>query len=484
MDDIHKVYGGNSYVSGNYSNCSTNAYLLMYRRFESDNIIKVDSSQIPTYISEYNEKEKNKINQELIEKEEKLKSLKIKVNYKSQEKIVEIKKDALIQDFKYKIIQDFNLDAFGVENIRIRGYSPYYETFQEVYEENKTVDASGIYSQKVLSIETKSPEEEFLPFDPMKLSLKVHIWEEGDLNFQQLTSKPKILVIEKRETFKKLLEQIENISKIPKEKQVILRKSFNGAPEIIPISNCFNQNLSYARIFEGTVLFVEHQISGKSKWQIILEEEQAKINLKFNDPRDNEYLNSLDFYKYFLSIDGQKRLLDLKQEISNILKISPNEFIMKKSSSYGPELKDLGIKLSQASLLNNNQLYLELGQPSKPDEVRINFQLALPPKAKDSDGSIYSIDSLFEIPISISLKIIEVKEIVCNELRNRFPTIVIDSTNLRFRYNSYTVLGKILNNKEVIKGSGMSDKVSICIQILSTPERIIDSSEYIIYIKV
>ena len=262
VDDISRVYGENSYTSGSYSNCSTNAYLLMYRRIESESITKID---MPGYILEHIEIERNKLNQELIEKEEKLNTIKIKIIYNTQEKYVEIKKDSLIQDIKDKACQEFNINDLSKENIRIRGYSSYYETFQEVYDDNKTVEVSGIYNHKVLSLEIKSSEEEFLPYDPMKLSLKVHVWEEGKLNFQQLISKPKIVVIDKREIFKKLMEQIQEIFKIPVEKQIILRKSFNGNPEKLIISNYINQSLSYARIFEGTTLFVEYQISGKGK---------------------------------------------------------------------------------------------------------------------------------------------------------------------------------------------------------------------------
>ena len=481
VDDISRVYGENSYTSGSYSNCSTNAYLLMYRRIESESITKID---MPGYILEHIEIERNKLNQELIEKEEKLNTIKIKIIYNTQEKYVEIKKDSLIQDIKDKACQEFNINDLSKENIRIRGYSSYYETFQEVYDDNKTVEVSGIYNHKVLSLEIKSSEEEFLPYDPMKLSLKVHVWEEGKLNFQQLISKPKIVVIDKREIFKKLMEQIQEIFKIPVEKQIILRKSFNGNPEKLIISNYINQSLSYARIFEGTTLFVEYQISGKGKWQLAFEEEQGKVNIKFNDPRHCEEPHTFDFYKYSLSIDSQRTMSDLKQEIGNILKISPDEFIMKKSSSYGPELKDLCIKITQTTIINSTTIYLEIGKPSKPDEIRINFQLALPPKTRDSDGAIYSVDSLFEIPVNISLKIIQVKEILCQELKNKFPTIVVDPLFLRFRYNSYAILGKILNNKDALKEFKLSDKVSICVQLLPNPEKVIDSSEFIIYVKI
>ena len=483
-EDITKVYGGNSFVSGNMSSCSTNAYLLMYRRIEPDNLNGVDKSLVPGYILEHVEKDKNKLAQDIQDREEKLKNLKIKIVFKSLDKFIEINKDATIRELTDKAIKDFNLAEDKIENVRLRGYSSYYETFQEVYEEEKTVDESGIYSHKVLSIEIKADSEEFMPYDPTKLSLKVHLWQDGDLSFQQLVSKPKVVIIEKRESFRKLMEMLQEIFGVPMDKQIIVRKTFNGAPEVVSINSYMNQSLSYARIFEGTVIFLERSGAGKGKWISHLEDEQGKLLLRFNDPREIEDFQNTDYYKHSLSIDSHKIIQDMKEEIGKTLGYTENQFIMKKSSMYGPELKDLEMKLSQAGLFNNNQIYIELGQPSKTDEIRINFQIALNPRPRDSDGSIFAVDNLFDFPVNISLKILQVKEMLCNELKLRFPTMEVEAKSMRFRYNSYTIMGKILNNKEVIKELKLADKVNVCVQLLDEPERLLDSADLLVYCKI
>jgi ubiquitin C-terminal hydrolase len=481
-EDIHKVYGGDSYTVGSYSNCSTNAYLLMYRRYEPE--AKIENMQVPQYIIEQLEKDKNLENQEFLEREEKLKNLRVKVLYQAQERFFEIKKEDSIKAFTDKVFEEYAISTVSRDNVRLRGYSTYHEVFQEVFEDYKTVDESGIFSQKVLALEVKSDSDEFLPYDPSKFYLKVYIWKDGDLTYNQLAENPKIIDIEKRETVLKLMEKIQEVFGIPKDQQIIIRKSFNGLPEIISTNENYSQSLSYARIFEGTALFLEEYSGVKSKWQKFLEEEHGKITLKYNNPKEIEDNHTYDIFKHSISIDKQKSLLELKQELSVQLDLDMNSFIIKKSSFYGTELKDLSMTLNKAGLGISNQVFVELGQPSKTDEIRVNFQIALPPKAKDSDGAIYSVDNLFEMPVNINYKIAQVKELLKEELLIRYPSVVLDTSYVRFRYNSYTVMGKILNNKETVKDMKLTDRVAICMQILKTPERVMDTSDIIVFFKV
>lgn len=483
-EEIPKVFGGSTYSSGYYTTCSSNAYLLVYRRVEPDNLMKIEKTTVPAYIIEMMETEKNKKTQELLEKEEKNKMMKLKTVYKGVDKHVEIKKDSKISEFLEKAVAAFELQDVDKRNIRLRGYSTYYDTFQETFEDEKTIDQSGIYGHKVLAVEVKNPDEEFLPYDPTKLVLKAHLWKDDLGTYTRLTSSPKYVIIEKRETIRKLMSVVQETFSIKIEKQLIVRKSFNGLPEIITTSSYFGQCLSYAKIYEGSVLFIEENSGGPSKWMALLEEEQGKITIKFNSPGEKEPLHISEIFKNSISIDSQRTVLELKTEISLFLNINIDEFIMKKSNTYGGELKDLSQKLVQATLFNNSNVYIEMGRPSKPDEIRVCFQIALPSRCRDSDGSVYSIDSLLEMPVNINSKISQIKDSLCEELQSRFPTMEVSSANMRFRYNSHTVMGKILNNKEILKDLKASDRVSVCVQLLQSPEKPLESNDIIVYVKI
>jgi hypothetical protein len=157
---------------------------------------------------------------------------------------------------------------------------------------------------------------------------------------------------------------------------------------------------------------------------------------------------------------------------------------MKKYSSMGNELKDLTLRLSQLNFYQNSNIFLELGTPVKPDEIRIRFQLALNPRPSESDGAIFTVDNLIELAFSQNLKISQIKESLCEELMIRYPTISIKASHMRFRYNVYSITTKILGNNEFLKDSKPSDKIDICVQLLKGPERPLDGNDLIIYVKV
>lgn len=479
QDDIQKVYGGNS--SSFNSSYSSNAYLLMYRRIDSENLQKVEKSLIPDYLLEQIEVDKHKKKQEQLEKEEKGKILRIKVVCKTSEKYMEVKKDLTIKEFTEQVVKEFGLQEH-LENIRIRGYSSYYETFQETFEDDKNLDESGIYTNKVLAVETKKPNQVFLPYDPQKYMLKLHILPDNEENFETATADPQQLHIDKKETIKTLMEMIQKEFKVPIEKQMIVKKSYNSVPEYVTSSSLINQTLSYARIFDGTTLYVEANKDGKSKWMKILEREQGKLTLRFNNPLESE--DSQEPFKYSLSLDRDMTVEDLRKEISSKLSISQDSFIIKKYSSYGNELKDLTTKLSQLNFYTNTTIFVEQGVPTKPDEIRVQFQLALNPRSRDSDGTIFALDNLIDMPIRQSIKVSEIKEILCQELLLRYPTMQVQPEYLRFRFNSHLVMGKVLMNKECLADHKFTDKVFICVQILNSVEKALDNNDILVYVKV
>ena len=478
QEDIQKVYGGSA--SSFSSSYSSNAYLLMYRRVDHENTHKLDRSLIPDYLLEQIEVDKHKKTQELLEKEEKGKILRIKVVCNTAEKYIEAKKDMSIKEFTEKVLHELSL-AESIENVRLRGYSSYYETFQETFEDEKSLDESGIYSNKVLALEIKKPNQTFVPYDPQKYLLKLHILANEDEDFETATADPQQLHIDKKETIKTLMEMIQKEFKVPIEKQMIVKKSYNSVPEFVTSSSFINQTLSYARIFDGAVLYIEANKDGKSRWMRILEKEQGKVTLKFNNPSESE--DQLEPFKYSLCLDKELTIQDLRKEISSKLSLSDN-FIIKKYSSYGNELKDLTTKLSQLNFYTNATIYVEHGVPTKPDEIRVLFQLALNPRSRDSDGTIFALDNLIGLPIGQNTKVSQIKETLCKELILRYPTMLVQPENLRFRFNTHSVLGKVLSNKECFADYKLADKINICVQILDTAEKAIDNNEILVYFKV
>lgn len=158
--EIEKVFGGKSNSKGWDSSYSANAYLLMYRKVAHENIIKIEENEVPMVIKEeiLNLVEKDK--EEQAEKVKKYNSLTLKFYYGKKETSINIKKDETVKAMKVQAIDAFNITDISPENIRIRGYSVYYDIYQDVYDEEKSIESQQIWNYKVLAIETKSSEEE------------------------------------------------------------------------------------------------------------------------------------------------------------------------------------------------------------------------------------------------------------------------------------------------------------------------------------
>mmetsp|Transcript_7813 Transcript_7813/g.7672 ORF Transcript_7813/g.7672 Transcript_7813/m.7672 type:complete len:257 (+) Transcript_7813:731-1501(+) len=158
--DIRKVFGGETSTKSWSSNYSANAYLLMYRKVSPENIIKIEDYEVPSYIRDELVNLKNKETVEAAQKEEKYKTWTIKVYYKKKEITLQIKKDSPFGTIKEEATKQFGITDFSPENIRIRGYSMYYDIYQEVYDETKTIEQQQIWNYKVMAVETKNPNDE------------------------------------------------------------------------------------------------------------------------------------------------------------------------------------------------------------------------------------------------------------------------------------------------------------------------------------
>jgi len=493
--DIEKVFGGTSKSLGYWgSSYSSNAYLLMYRKVdESKNISRIESSEVPEYILEVLEKEKEKEEEEARERAEKLKKMKLRVFYKGKEKQIEMNKDALLKELKKKALEEFEIQEISNENVRVRGYSQYYDIFQEVFNEEKSLENLGLYSHRLIALETKKPSEEFEEYDPLKVTIKVNVWDEEtcsdpEIPFEQKTSNPSKFQVEKRETVRKLMQFLEEKFKVPFAKQKLLKKgfaSFSQTPEVISARHNLDQSISMVRIYEGCVLYLEsvedHQ--AKSKWQKLLEEEANKITIKFNHPDQKPNVHGQLDFKESVVIQNKKTLQDLKKEIASKINLEVDEFIMKRGSRYGAETKDMSLKLSQANIVNNNLFFIERGTPSRPDELRLIFHLALPAKPTDCDGASFSFAELFQLPVHLESRIKQVKEKVAERLEEMYPSMEVDPEKMRLREKYNEKMNKVLKDQEMIRQYHMFDKKNIGVQLLEEPDKKLEYSEIIVIVR-
>lgn len=113
-----------------------------------------------------------------------------------------------------------------------------------------------------------------------------------------------------------------------------------------------------------------------SKFIEFFDQRLAKIKISFNKPlkQDKKSRVTVGSYKFDqeIEIKPNNKLRDLKRAISDYLKLSMDQFIMKKNSHNGLELKNLNESLDKLSS-GNLKIYIELGQPQKENELKLNI---------------------------------------------------------------------------------------------------------------
>jgi hypothetical protein len=243
--------------------------------FTPENCIKVEDSEIPPFVRELLEKDKAREESDAQERADKLAMMHIRVYYESKEKLFSVKREDTLEDLKRQVIEAFGLTS-DLQNARLRGYSVYLEVLKDTYDEAKTFWQLGIYNFKSMGLEVKSESEEFLDYDPNSIVLKVYNWddaitEQPEVSIAQKAPEAKRVFISRSSTVRALMTQLESSFDIPVDQQRLLKKGFVGTSNFVEtVSSRLNmdQSLDYARVYEGSILYLERieETRSKSRW--------------------------------------------------------------------------------------------------------------------------------------------------------------------------------------------------------------------------
>lgn len=153
---------------------------------------------------------------------------------------------------------------------------------------------------------------------------------------------------------------------------------------------------------------------------------------------------------------------------------------MKRGGMQSQEVKDLTTRLNQANVMNNSIIFIERGTPTTPNQYRILFSLATPPKAVDSKASCYSFIELFDIPVDATISILDIKKHLSQKINSMFPSMNVDYSKIRLRERNSDRLSKALRNADTLKNYAIYEKKMISIQVLDSPEEEIPTNNMII----
>lgn len=471
---IKKTFGGEGkHVSG------ANAYLLVYRRIRPDNIKTVDASEIPDYIQTAVNEEKARSEQDAKKKDERKAQATVKVFYKGQDRVMTLPKDESIRDVKTIFMHEFGLVDIRPEDVRLRDYQVHLEKLTDCLDDDLTLSALQYYNYKPLALEVKRPEDTFAPYDPHAIFLKINLWtpsiaQNDHMTLTQKTTEPLKIEVQKKTTIEQLMTKLQQITNIPIERMKLMRKSYvstSHSVDVISSPSNREKPLDALRIFDASVFYLEdmEKPMSKSKWEEEMEKDQHRFVLKFNHPDEEPNAVGQIDYKYSVVVDSRKPLSVLKCHIASQLQLDVDNFLIKRGSRHGTEMKDLEIRITQSNLINGGVVYVEKGRPSLPDENKLRFFLATEMKKTELDGVWNEFWELADIAISENDSVKHMKEVVCAKVNSLYPTMQLDPTHIRIREKTNDRLGKTLHSKESLRNMTLFEKKQMCIQRISDP---------------
>ena len=479
--EIEKVFGGSQTNWGH----SATAYLLMYRKVTPENLDRVEDTEVPDYIVEDFASEKEKDQKTASEQLEKYKTLSFKVYHNKESITVTAKKDELFKAVKEKAIEEFKLKE-DPENIRVRGYSVYYDTLQDVYDENKTIEVQSIWNFKVMGVEVKTSQEEWQTYDPNCITIKVNLWNdsywEDKRPLEEKVNDSYKLAVNKTQSFLELMETFSEKFGIPVESQMIIKKSMLGsncACEVLSHSYNYEKNLTFTRIYEGTVLFLE-KVDSESNWLKLIEEERKRLKLRFNHPDQTSIQTE---YSYSTVLHESTTVGALKEVISETLGISAEELVIRKGSKHCEELKDKDASLKEARITHQMAIHTERGVPTKPHEYRVQFFFAEFSGENEADAICYKYFELFKIPVNGCMKVHELKAFLCEKVKEIYPSMQLNPEKLRLREKTSDKLTRVLKDSEQLNNYTMFDRKNLALVDLDEKEKPLEDNEILINIR-
>ena len=478
--EITKVFGGETSTSSWGITYSANAYLLMYRKITPENLVGVSDLDIPSYVKTEIDEQLESYKKEVKDREEKNLTTHFKVFYNKKEEIFTTQKNRPLKDFKLEVMKQFDIKA-AAENVRLRSWASHYEIMQDVYDEEKLISSIQTWDYKMLAVEIKNEGEEWKPYDPNCMFLKVYNWD--DIKEANSLPEPSKFFVSKNSNLTNLIKALSEKYLIPPEELLVFKKTYLGmnfTSELVNESKNMDLSLTLLRIYDGSNIFIEKKSDGPYKWKEFIDLEARRYTIKFNSPNDPLNNFNLPEYKHSVIIDQQGTLKDLKKMISEKLRIPEDQFLMKRGGSQSQEIKDLNSKLISINLMNNCIIYIEKGEPTMIGQYKLTYSIATKPKESESKSHSYSFLDLFDMVTNGDSTILEIKKMICEKAALMYPTINLKPELMRLRDRNQERLLKVMKNNDTLKCYALYDKKTISIQILETPENDLPSNSLIL----
>ena len=476
--DIVKTYGDSSTIK-----C---AYMLIYRRVGTE-YPKVGIESVPKYLIE--EIEKEKVEEEKKEKvrQEELRKVTLTVYYNNTFYLFRMERDDTLKKLKEKVIEYFEIKT-TLDNCMLRAFTKDKSLLMESYSPDKdecTLDKLNITNYREYVFEVKDPEGQFREYTDEDINIKMIIYHPSYNVLEEACLSSKLIPIKKSAKIRELVNMIAEevkVQPIHEKLRVFRRKETTQGScfESIFYVEAMENGLKEMNINDGTCLYVEtietEEDAKASRWIRVLEEGKAKIIIFFNNPYEaEEECNNKIITSKNITVG------ELKLMISERLSIKQNEFVLHRISSTGPELKDLGLTLSEVGLKHTASIFLKFGNPIAIDECRLSVSEAILLPEERNDMKVYEYKYWKDIAVLSSIMIWELKERIVEELKVD-KKIEVPITRIRLREKKSEDEGRVLVDGFELSAYETYEGKPITYQILEFDE-ILDVDKFVIAIK-
>ena len=341
--------------------------------------------------------------QRLLEEEkERMSYLNLRVFYNNKFNYIKIKKFEKLLELKNKFFELYAINKdkdkenlINTENdSRIIIYNSNNNKIIDILnpsKDNMTLEELNLTQNHIYHLEIKQPSETFDEFNPDEINISLIKWDDSYLNEINKNKKRNKSDIEKNSI------QIKINKNMPKEEFIKkIKLSLNFSPEENILIHktqeysynninliTLNSEVDLKKFISDNLLFyIEADLKQNSeeyKFKKYFDSFIPDIKVVFNTPIPEDKLKKIKRitakdYKFdkSLEINPKTKLIKLKEEISKILNISLDNFIIKKNTHNGIEIKNLEETIDKYST-KNLTLYIQYGTPRKDGDILLNI---------------------------------------------------------------------------------------------------------------
>ena len=277
----------------------------------------------------------------------------VPIRYNGINDSVEIDKESTINQLKEKIIEKYKLkiepkDSRIIIKDRYNVKVLFVENDLEKYD-NMKISSFFIDGNNKINLQIKNPGEKFEDFDLNDTFIYVLKW--NDCYKDGIDKKDFVKIkINKRMNYDAVSKLIKDNLKIPAEKKILIFKKKEYSVNNYSLIEYKSDSIGKEFFNDGMVkLYVEENVKlDDSKFSKLFENQTPKIKVIFNNPiPESEVIKkkkiTIKDYKFNnkIEINPKRKINELKEEISKIINVPIEKFIIKKNSHNGNQIRKM-----------------------------------------------------------------------------------------------------------------------------------------------